>query len=282
MKKVFFGVFLAILLCITSSTAYAAEFQIKVDGVVIASDVKPEIRNNRTMVPLRVISENLGAKVAWSDSEVILTKSDMKVILKLNSTTAEKNGEKILLDVKPYIKNNRILVPLRFIAETFGCHVNYSNFTVAVDSKPLVIDGIQVKALQHEYHMIMGGVVQQVNGHAYNEDIYNIFLENKGRKVEAPANYSWHLDLDIPGSYYKNGQYDFIDNHGNSMVRFDIYTLIRSFPAETLSGYPDVLMYDASEDEWYLFSDKASQSINMLIDTASKNGFLTIISNTVA
>lgn len=282
MKKAFIGVFLAIFLFISSSTTYAAEIQIKVDGVAIASDVKPEIKNNRTMVPLRVISENLGANVSWSNSKVTLTKSNMKVILNLNSSTAEKNGKKILLDVKPYIKNNRIIVPLRFIAETFGCNVNYSNFTVTVDTKPLVIDAVQVKALQHEYHMTMGGVVQQINGNAYNETIYNIFVENKGRKVEAPANYSWNLHLDTPGSYYKNGQYDFVDHKGNSMVRFDIYTLNRSYPAETLSGYPEVLIYDASEDEWYLFSNTALQSINVLIDTASKNGFLTIISDTVA
>jgi anthranilate/para-aminobenzoate synthase component I len=282
MKKALIGVFLAIFLFISSSTTYAAEIQIKVDGFAIASDVKPEILNNRTMVPLRVISENLGANVDWSNSKVTLTKSNMKVILNLNSITAEKNGKKILLDVKPYIKNNRIIVPLRFIAETFGCHVNYSNFTVTVDTKPLVIDGVQVKALQHEYHMTMGGVVQQINGNAYNETIYNIFVENKGRKVEAPANYSWNLNLDTPGSYYKNGQYDLVDHKGNSMVRFDIYTLNRSFPAETLSRYPEVLIYDASEDEWYLFSNTALQSINVLIDTASKNGFLTIISNTVA
>jgi hypothetical protein len=281
MKKAFFGVFLAIFLFISSSTTYAAENQIKVDGVAIASDVKPEIKNKRTMVPLRVISENLGASVEWSNSEVIIAKSDMKVILTLNSSTAEKNGEKILLDVKPYMKNNRIFVPLRFIAETFRCNVNYSNFTVTVDTEPLFIDGVRVKALQQEFHMFMGGVVQQINGNAYNETFYNIFVENKGEKVEAPANYSWRFTIDTLGSYYKNAQFDFLDQKGNSLVRFDVYSLIRTFPSELLTGYPEILIHDVSKDEWYLFSDTARQSINQLIDTASKNGFLTIISNTV-
>lgn len=281
MKKAFFGVFLAIFLFISSSTTYAAENQIKVDGVAIASDVKPEIKNKRTMVPVRVISENLGASVEWSNSEVILAKGDMKVILTLNSSTAEKNGEKMLLDVKPYMKNNRIFVPLRFIAETFGSNVNYSNFVVTVDTEPLFIDGVQVKALQQEYHMTMGGAVQQINGNAYNETIYNIFVENKGEKVEAPANYSWRFTIDTLGSYYKNAQYDFLDQEGNSLVRFDVYSLIRTFPSELLTGYPEILIHDVSKDEWYLFSDTARQSINQLIDTAAKNGFLTIISNTV-
>ncbi|MGO4548631.1 stalk domain-containing protein [Paenibacillus sp. 2TAB23] len=281
MKKTCFGFLLAILLFITSSTAYAAAIQIKIDGVTIASDVLPEIKSKRTMVPLRVISENLGASVEWSNSAVILTKNDLKVIVSLNSSTAEKNGEKMLLDVKPYMKSNRIFVPLRFIAETFGGHVHYSKSTVSVDTKPFLIEGVQVKTLQQEYHMIMGGVVQQVYGNSYNEAIHSIFVKNKGEKVEAPANYSWSLQLEIPGSYYKNGQYDFEDYKGNKLASFDIYTLIHSYPAETLSGYPEVFLHDVKENAWYMFSEAALHSINHLMGTAAKNGFLTIISDTV-
>lgn len=282
MKKIIVTIFLAIFLISTSSlTTYAAAIQIKVDGVAIASDMVPEIKNNRTMVPLRAISENLGASVEWSNSKVILTKGDRIVILSLNSSTAEENGAKIQLDIKPYIKSNRVFVPLRFIAETFGSSVNYSNFTVTVDTKPLAIDGQQVKAVQHEFHMTMGGVVQQVNGNAYNETIYNIFAGNKGSKVEAPAHYSWMYTMDTLGSYIKSGQYDFLDLKGDSIQRYDIYDLIKTFPNELLEGYPKVLLHDVSLDEWYLFSDKAGQSIYQLMDTATKNGFLTIISNTV-
>ncbi|CAM4507219.1 stalk domain-containing protein [Paenibacillus endophyticus] len=281
MKKTCLGFFVAILLCITSSTAYAAAIQIKMDGVTIASDVLPEIKYKRIMVPLRAISENLGANVEWSNSAVILSKNDMNVIISLNSSTAVKNGEKMPLDVKPYMKNNCMFVPLRFIAETFECNVNYSKLAVTVDTKPFLIDGVQVKTTQLEYHMIMGGVVQQVYGNAYNEAIHHIFVKNKGEKVEAPTNYSWNLNLDIPGSYYKNGQYEFLDQEGNRLVRFDVYSLIRSFPSELLTGYPETLIHDAYKDEWFLFRDKAIQSIEHIIGTAARNGFLTTISNTV-
>lgn len=90
MKKVFSGIFLALLLIMTSSPTYAADFHIKVDGVTIASDVKPEVKSNRTMVPLRVISENLGANVTWTNSQITLTKNDLQVILKLNSNKMVK------------------------------------------------------------------------------------------------------------------------------------------------------------------------------------------------
>ncbi|KJD41224.1 copper amine oxidase [Paenibacillus polymyxa] len=281
MNKAFFVFFLAIFLCISSSTTYAAQNQIKIDGVAIATDAKPEMKNKRTMVPLRVISESLGASVEWSDSEVILAKSDMKVKLAINRSIAEKNGKKILLDVKPYVKNNRIYVPLRFIAEAFGCKVNYINLIVTITTEPLFINGVQVKSLQQEYRMTLGGVVQQIHGNAYNKTIYNMFSKNKGEKVEAPENYSWSLTLDTPGSYYKNAQYDFLDPKGKSLARYDVYSLIRTYPSELLKEYPETLVHDVSNNEWYLFSDTASQSIYKIINNATNNGFLTVISNTV-
>ena len=285
MKNFLLGSLLTLLLIFTTLPVYAANIQIKVDGIAVTSDVEPEIINNRTMVPVRVISENLGAKVNWSNSEVTLTKNNMQVKLKLNSITAVKNGKEVPLDMKPYIKNNRTMVPLRFLAETFGSNVNYRNFTVTVDTEPMFIDGVKVKALQYEYHMTMGGVVQQIKGNTYNKAIYNMFLENKGNKVEAPASYAWHPNIDIPGFYYKNAQYDFLDIKGNSIKRFDIYSLLTSpFPGETMMeypGYPEFLLHDATANQWYLFSDTARQSINQLIDTAAKNGFLEVISNTV-
>ncbi|WP_018757723.1 copper amine oxidase N-terminal domain-containing protein [Paenibacillus terrigena] len=266
MKKIFSVIFFAMIVIITASPTYAADIQIKVEGVTIASDVKPEMKNNRTMLPLRVISENLGAKVHWSGSEVTLSKNSMKVLLKLNSSTAVKNGKTVQLDVKPYIKNNRIIVPLRFIAETFGCKVDYSNYTLMVDTEPLVIDGVKVTALQQEYQMTMGSIVNQIKGNANIEAIYNNFVDNKGSKVEAPSDPTWSVA-------YGTGQYDFLDQEGNSIKRFDIYS--------SPEAAPEFLIYDATENQWYLFNNAANKSMYQFIDTATKNGFRTVISNNI-
>jgi hypothetical protein len=279
MKRIFSGIFLIFLLVITSLPTYAtaSNIPIKVDGVVIPSEVKPEIRNSRIMVPLRVISENLGANVNWSDTEVTLTKKNMQVILNTQSNTVMKNGKTSLLDVKPYINKNRTMVPLRFLSETFGCKVHYRNSTVTVDCEALVIDGVKVKSLQQEYPMTMGGVVQQSSGNAYNETFYNAFVDNIGIKVEAPANYSWMFTMDTLGSYYKEGQYDFLDIEGDSLKRFDMYSLIRTFPDDMLEGYPEVLIHDVTENQWYLFSETARKSIYQLFE----NGVFKIISNNI-
>ncbi|WP_138495700.1 copper amine oxidase N-terminal domain-containing protein [Paenibacillus pinistramenti] len=282
MKKACLSVLFASVLFLSSTSVYAASSpSIKVDGTAVVTDVKPEIKNNRMMVPLRTVSENLGAQVVWSGSEVTLIKDDMKVTLQAGSSSAVQNGKTVKLDAKPYVKNNRFFVPLRFIAETFGCEVGYSGSAVTIDSEPFLIGGVPVKALQQEYHMTMGGIVQQIGGTAYNEAIYNLIVNNKGDKTDAPASYSWMFNIDVPGSYYKNAQYDFLDEKGDSIKQYDIYSLVEAFPAEELEGYPKVLLYDASEQQWYLFSTAARDSINSIIEKAALNGFLKIISNTV-
>ena len=280
MERLFSAIFLFILFIIISlpTNAAAANIELKIDGVVISSDVKAEVKNSRTMVPLRIISENLGANVEWSAPTITLTKGDMQVKLNVRSNAVSKNGETSLLDVKPYLNNNRTMVPLRFISETFGCKVNYKNATVSVDCEPFVLDGVKVTALQHEYHMTMGGIIQQSRGNAYNEAVYQMFVKNMGSKVEAPVHYMWSPHgIDIPGSYLKSGQYDFLDKEGNSIKQFDVYYLYQSFPIELLEGYPKWLIHDVTKDHWYIFNETAGNNLYNFI----YQGHFEIISNTL-
>ncbi|KGR82964.1 MULTISPECIES: copper amine oxidase N-terminal domain-containing protein [Lysinibacillus] len=281
MKKIFTGLCLTTMLWM-ATPADAATTQIKIDDVVVKSDTAPEQKNNRTMVPLRVISENLGAQVHWQDSQITLAMDQTTIKLNLNNRTVIKNGEKEQLDVQPYMKNNRTYVPIRFIAETFGSQVHYNQGTVNITTEPLLIEDEKIKVLRYEYHMTMGGVIQDIKGNAYHQALFKIFQEKKGDKVEAPKEYYWHFNLEAPGSYYKLGQFDFMSHDQNSVKQYDIYTLNQPFPEELLQGYPKVLLHDATEDNWYLFSEQAVKAIQQLINSADSNGFSKIISNTVA
>ncbi|WP_155591066.1 copper amine oxidase N-terminal domain-containing protein [Lysinibacillus cavernae] len=281
MKKILTGIIITSIL-FAASPADAATTQIKIDDVVVKSDTTLEQKNNRTMVPLRVISENLGAQVHWNNSQITLSMNQATVILNVNDQTVIKNGKKEQVDVKPYIKDNRTFVPIRFIAETFGSQVDYRQGTVSIATEPLLLDNEKIKALRYEYHMTMGGVIQNIKGNAYHKAIYNIFQEQKGDKVEAPKDYFWHFNLETPGSYYKLGQYDFMSQDNNSVKQFDIYTLNQPFPEELLEGYHEYLLHDFTENTWYIFTDKEVKSIQQLLDNAFNNGFSKVISNTVA
>ena len=112
---------------------------IKLNGDIITSDVPPFIQNDRTMVPVRFISEALGAEPAWDPetSIVTITAADGTVIsLKNGDMNMEitKDGETkiVVMDVATIIKEGRTFIPARFIAEALGLTVGWDGPTRTV------------------------------------------------------------------------------------------------------------------------------------------------------
>jgi hypothetical protein len=48
-----------------------------------------------------------------------------KIVLQIGNLKASVNDEEVILNVSPYIKKGRTMVPLRFIAESFGLDISY-------------------------------------------------------------------------------------------------------------------------------------------------------------
>lgn len=51
---------------------------------------------------------------------------NMEIKLRINNKLAHVNGKEVMLDTEPIIHCNRTMVPIRFIAETFGCKVEWN------------------------------------------------------------------------------------------------------------------------------------------------------------
>jgi len=86
------------------------------------------VRNNRTMVPLRFISENLGANVSWEGkTKQITIEGTKKITLTVGSRIISLNGHKQRIEVSPEIKNGTTFVPIRFVSEVLGSDVTYNN-----------------------------------------------------------------------------------------------------------------------------------------------------------
>ncbi|MGB9553903.1 MAG: copper amine oxidase N-terminal domain-containing protein, partial [bacterium] len=90
-------------------------------------DVAPFIEANRTWVPVRFVSEALGAEVKWRQEEqqVYITMGGNDIILTIGSNSLVFNGKSQTMDVAPFLRSNRTWVPLRFVAENLGCTVSW-------------------------------------------------------------------------------------------------------------------------------------------------------------
>lgn len=94
---------------------------------------------SRTIVPIRAIVEALNGKVDWDPllRQVIITLGTNIIKLTIEDSIADVNGKKVQIDsqnpyVKPLIINSRTFVPLRFVAESLGCEVQWEDKTKTI------------------------------------------------------------------------------------------------------------------------------------------------------
>ena len=98
-----------------------------VDDQAIINDVAPVIHNDRTLVPIRVITEALGGQVAWNEAakEVTLTVNGKEIKMTIGKVL-EKYG------VAPVIIGGRTFVPIRFVADELGAVTTWDDATKTV------------------------------------------------------------------------------------------------------------------------------------------------------
>ena len=98
--------------------------------------------NDRVMVPVRYITENLGANINFyqrketKTSGILIGAIDVLVELDINSNKAKVNhggNESIVnLDSPAILYDGRTYVPIRFISETLGLNVDWKNDSVYI------------------------------------------------------------------------------------------------------------------------------------------------------
>ncbi len=99
----------------------------------LKSDVPAILVSGRTLVPVRVISETLGATVTFDGAkhQVNIKKGSNTVVLTLGSAKAQKNGKTVELPdgVPATLAESggaeRTMIPLRFVAEGLGAEVDW-------------------------------------------------------------------------------------------------------------------------------------------------------------
>lgn len=124
-----------------------SEVKIYVNGKLVKSDQPPIIKSSRTFVPVRVIAEDLGAKVEYNreDKTVNIERDDASIHIAIGEDVVwfsdEVKAGPVPIDAPAFIKNNRTYLPLRAISELFYMDVNWSakERAVYIDEKPVPV-----------------------------------------------------------------------------------------------------------------------------------------------
>lgn len=140
MKKLYALILIFVLLFSFQNVYAQDEITVTINGYFVMFDVPPQIINGRTMVPMRIIFESLGANVDWVGEENLVVATYKTNIITMpigemsfSVTDVLTNETRVVeLDVAPTIIDGRTLVPARAVSEAIGKTVNWDNDTRTV------------------------------------------------------------------------------------------------------------------------------------------------------
>ena len=108
---------------------------LSVDGETQILDAAPEIRNDRTMLPIGLVAKAAGADVAWEPSTAtvrIESASGDTVSFSIGSSAMTINDQSVQMDVTPYIKQDRTYMPIWAVADALELDVDWIGETRTV------------------------------------------------------------------------------------------------------------------------------------------------------
>lgn len=276
MKKKFILGLSLLVISIPSLVLANSDIRLWMKGEIIKSDVAPYISEDRTMVPVRVISENLGKVVTWNNDDKKVTIKDEKgneFSLVINEKFMEDISSnvyrKIELDAPAVIKDDRTFVPIRAIAEAFGERVHWDNDKRVVvigdnyDSKKIKNDEIEKTedplGLDYLYNKDMAGKSDEEKA-IYENKMRNmpskVFKGRKNGEVEAClawlsfAKAGEFFEADLNKNPFLNPNKDGFDigltERGESMSSFDDYEKDEKYTREIMgvSSGPSMAMLE--------------------------------------
>lgn len=199
MKKL--GLFLAMLL-LTTITTFAGTIKININGNEIKSTIAPIQKNGTTLVPIRIISEELGALVDWDSKTQTITigRGDTLLVLTLGNKEMliidciTEQETKMALAVAPIQINGTTMVPLRAISEGLDCKIDYKNGVINISALVILTHSVtDSEAALQDYLNTQYGTCTTTMG-----DIHMYFsaFENT-QHVE-----DWPCDLEIAVRFF--------------------------------------------------------------------------------
>ena len=222
------------MFCTTFASATEVDIPaVRVNGYLVHfTDAQPFIdENNRTMMPLRAVSEQLGALVTWDESIATATivKNDISIDVTIGKETLEVTENEsttiVTMDTEAIKQDNRTYVPIRFVAEALGAYVDYSDYFNVVGIYQDVLSAEQIETLRAYPH------TQSVRAISYEQ-----------YKKEQPS--------DKVDYFYNQGRESFLSANGYANSREFAYKNAQfSAPQQLVSL--DTLLESENADEYY-------------------------------
>ena len=146
MKRAVSILLMVVIMTMCVNVSAQTDVKVTLDGdEIYFPDAKPFIdQRDRVLVPIRFVSEALGALVDWENESrtAVIKQGNDEIHYTVYQPMAYLNGEMMVMDTYGILKDERTLVPIRFISELLGCTVNWDEktSTVVITSPKAVVE----------------------------------------------------------------------------------------------------------------------------------------------
>ncbi|WP_239615620.1 copper amine oxidase N-terminal domain-containing protein [Cohnella mopanensis] len=264
-----------ILLRIGSRTA-------KVNGQTLTLSVAPTVIDHTTLVPLRFVTEALGADVKWNGKEqkVTLLMNGNQIELWLNDSIAKVNGSQVALSVPAKQINGSTMVPLRFVSHNLQLKVAYANQTQTLtisssgvsDSSAATDDKLPNAGIDKMLALLKSGKTNSgrslQNGQVYGKQFHISFQDYNEQTREFGGTLEW---MDIPEIDTLKGKVE-----GNQLVIRQVsrYSSLDDKTSK-IDGLITVTVTDANHmsGTWSVSGNKSSGTIRFTLNPEDMSMF---------
>lgn len=207
MKKLMSMILMVVMMVTMFSTTVFAVTESKVgfvlNGKVQTWDEKTYgslfVKDGRTFIPLRAVSEKLGYKVTWNakTNSADIEKGETKISFVIGKPEVNTAKGVVTLDVKPFTMNGRTYVPMRGLFEAVGMEVRWLSAKVTASEIKTSITN-----MKSDFYVVVGGegsgttpIIETTymdNGGGFKAEFWkNILAKN------VPEGTETYLDLDL-------------------------------------------------------------------------------------
>ncbi len=163
------------------TNVYGKSITLNINGAIVSTPVAPVQEAGTTLVPLRIISENLGATLGWDgpSQTVTIKKDGTEIKLVINSKTVTVNGGKSQVLVAPKLMSETTMVPLRFISENLDSDVDWDGPSQTVFVKRKIMEETHLRKILYDNGTYEGEVVMRDGVEVFHGQGRFVFLDGE-------------------------------------------------------------------------------------------------------
>jgi hypothetical protein len=262
MKKVILILIISLLM-----TAPVFATSLNINGNEVKSSTAPVQENGALLVPLRVVSENLGATIKWDPQKksIAIVKDDIVIVMILDEYMMSKSRistnetEYIRLTIAPKNVKGVTMVPLRAVSDALNCKVEYKDGVINITSEEIVVqdDALAIDYKKFDKPQFSNedelGEYLIKNYSSVNTEIGEISFdisvyEDKNRN----GRYDFSIDFDINSKDYYNIQYDKkYTNEQAKRVKAELKTFMQNVAKDIIEKMPGVKIKGGYDQSYY-------------------------------